>query len=552
MVNGKNSPLVSDAFNLIVTNALDFLERAVSELNDSPKYSVINFYSAVELLVKAKLLLEHWSLIVEKPHEATITRFNEGDFASVGLHESLKRLKNIADETLTNEAIKSFDALRKHRNKLVHFSNPEYFSPHDEHTLTGILVEQCRVWFYLHEILTDYWSENFSEYLSDIDDFDRSMRKNTEYLKTKYDLIEQKINTDLIKGAEYIECSFCHFVAVKADSTPQTCLVCRSLNTLKNTELAYIGVVLGGPFNIPPQLAMGMLNQSNRDSRLNNADVVRQWRAGRDISLNTESFVIDFGDMSRDDAEKYEAPFQYIIDNVYPVRKNARNKREKEYWWHFSRPRKELRQELAQLEKYIATPAISKHRFFVWLGSSIIPAQQVTVVVTSDSYVFGVLHSKCHTVWTELVASKLHDVPRYTPSVFRTFPFPYPIQTQADQEAEPFRLEIGRLADRLDSFRISCFQNHDEKVTTEMDQSGLTMTQVYNDLYAYRAIPLHVKAEEVWEITYKGRLSLGEVIALDSIQNQLDDAVLKAYGWQPDITYEEIAEHLTSLSNLTQ
>lgn len=537
---------------MIVTNALDFLAKAVSELSDSPKYSVINFYTAVELLLKAKLLLEHWSLIVVKTNEATITRFNEGDFASVGLHESLTRLKNISDETLTSEAIKSFDALRKHRNKLVHFSTPEYFSPSDEHTITEILAKMCRVWFYLHEILTEYWSEDFSEYLSDIDDFDRSMRKNTEYLKTKYDLLKQKINTDLAKGSEYIECSFCHFVAVKADSTPQTCLVCGGLNTLKNTEIVYIGVVLGGPFNIPPQLARRMLNQSNGDSRTNNADVIRQWRAGRDISLNIESFVIDFGDMSRNEAEKYEAPFKYIIDNVYPVRKNTRNKREKEYWWQFSRPRNELRQELAQLEKYIATPAISKHRFFVWLGSSIIPAQQVTVVATSDSYVFGVLHSKCHNIWTELVASKLHDVPRYTPSVFSTFPFPYPIQTQADQGAEPHRLEIGRLADELNSFRNSCFQNHDEIDTIKINQLGLTMTQIYDDLYAYRSIPLDVKTEEVWESTYKGRLSLNEVIGFDRIQNQLDDAVLKAYGWQPDITYEEIAEHLNSLSNLTQ
>ena len=36
-------------FDSIVRNAIDFLETSLAELETRPKYSVINFYSAIEL-----------------------------------------------------------------------------------------------------------------------------------------------------------------------------------------------------------------------------------------------------------------------------------------------------------------------------------------------------------------------------------------------------------------------------------------------------------------------------------------------------------------------
>lgn len=545
MAIDSNSPQTSEMFDLVVTNALDFLRKAVSELDISPKYSVINFYSAVELLLKAKLLLEHWSLIVVRPNEAVIGKFNAGDFASVGLDDSLKRLENIAGETITKEAKKSFDALRNHRNKLVHFSTPEYFVASSTEALHDVLAEQCRVWFYLHELLTQYWSEDFSEYLTDIDNFDSSMHEKAEYLKAKYDLLGPKIKLEIAKGIEYIECPFCTFKAVKV--TVQTCEICGNVNVVENPAIAYMGIVLGGPFTLSPEAASEMINQSNKDSHINNADVIKPWRTGKDIALDTESFVIDFGDMELEEAEKYEAPFRYLLEKVYPVRRNARNKQEREFWWQFSRPRYELRRKLAQSEKYIATPNLAKYNFFVWLDSAVIPGQTVTVITTSDSYVFGVLHSRCHAVWIEYTASRSSDFARYTPSVFQNFPFPYPIQVQTVQRMQRFRSEIGRLADQFNDHRIACLQNHNDLKVTEYNNRGMSMTQLYNGLYAFRAIPTHAKTRDLWEIQYADGLSFEEVKTLDTIQNALDEAVLKAYGWQLDISNDEIADKLALL-----
>ena len=40
------------------------MHKSIGQLDTAPKYAVINFCSAVELFLKARLLAEHWSLII--------------------------------------------------------------------------------------------------------------------------------------------------------------------------------------------------------------------------------------------------------------------------------------------------------------------------------------------------------------------------------------------------------------------------------------------------------------------------------------------------------
>ncbi|MBN1293095.1 MAG: hypothetical protein JXB48_14745, partial [Candidatus Latescibacteria bacterium] len=54
----------NNQLNKLIENAFDFFERSLDEFEDNPKYSVIHFYAAVELFLKARLMAEHWSLVV--------------------------------------------------------------------------------------------------------------------------------------------------------------------------------------------------------------------------------------------------------------------------------------------------------------------------------------------------------------------------------------------------------------------------------------------------------------------------------------------------------
>jgi hypothetical protein len=70
-----------DVFDSLARNAFDFLEREIVEFDQASKYSVIHLYAAVEMLLKARLMREHWSLIVSKPEQANLAKFMAGDFA---------------------------------------------------------------------------------------------------------------------------------------------------------------------------------------------------------------------------------------------------------------------------------------------------------------------------------------------------------------------------------------------------------------------------------------------------------------------------------------
>ena len=57
-----------DIFESLTRNAFDFLERGIAEFDASPKYSVIHFCAAVEMLLKARLMKEHLRCGAEVDH----------------------------------------------------------------------------------------------------------------------------------------------------------------------------------------------------------------------------------------------------------------------------------------------------------------------------------------------------------------------------------------------------------------------------------------------------------------------------------------------------
>lgn len=110
-----------EMFNRLVENAFDFLFKAVSEIEGQPKYSVIHFYTAVELFVKARLMKEHWSLVISQRQEADWDKFITGDFQSVTLTEAANKLKKVVLSGLSKAELEAFREVANDRNKMVHF-----------------------------------------------------------------------------------------------------------------------------------------------------------------------------------------------------------------------------------------------------------------------------------------------------------------------------------------------------------------------------------------------------------------------------------------------
>ena len=206
----------------------------------------------------------------------------------------------------------------------------------------------------------------------------------------------------------------------------------------ENSRISFIGTQKNGDFDIDEMLAKRMISSENV-SGVSNRDVVKPWVNGNDLTGRPRNrWVIDFGVyLSLEEAIQYEVPFKYLEDNVKGFRLTNHRKAYRDWWWIHAEPRPALRNALILLKRYIATSIVAKHRFFVWLGTDVIPDKRLTVIARDDDYFFGALSSKIHLIWSLAQGSTLEDRPSYTPTTtFETFPFPWPPgeEPQADPD----------------------------------------------------------------------------------------------------------------------
>ncbi len=230
-------------FDLLTRNAFDFLERAIEEFDQAPKYSVIHFCAAVEMLLKARLMKEHWSLILSKPDQANLAKFMAGDFISVTLEDARARIRDVAGEDIGNDAYNSFHALANHRNKMVHFFHDGL--ENDEKAKEQIVAEHCRSWFHLHRLL-NRWKDYFHDFAAEIAHADRAMKGYRQYLTAKFKALKPELDAKRKAGKTLRACSACGFKAtVYEDLKNQIplvrCLVCGHSEVQVALECPYCG-----------------------------------------------------------------------------------------------------------------------------------------------------------------------------------------------------------------------------------------------------------------------------------------------------------------------
>lgn len=126
----------------------------------------------------------------------------------------------------------------------------------------------------------------------------------------------------------------------------------------ENAGVAFEGSKKGGAFEITREDADSTLAAPNPDGR-KNSHVVRPWVSGKDLTGRPRDlWIIDFGEMSEEEAALYEAPFEHIREHVMPVRVSNRRKRRAEYWWQHAETVPGLRRATAELPRFLATVGI--------------------------------------------------------------------------------------------------------------------------------------------------------------------------------------------------
>jgi hypothetical protein len=230
-MNPRTSPRgkSDEIFSGLVSNALDFLKRSNSEFEKHPKYSLIHFCASVEIFVKARLMREHWTLIVTRSDKATWGTFQSGIEHSVGLGEAHARLKRVAEDGLTDEQLKAFESLVKHRNRLIHFHHEGLST--QETLKAEVAASQLRAWFYIHQLLTTRWRAHFELIQKTLERMERSMRKRRPYLRAKFEGLKERFAEAEAAGLRCVECPSCGFESLVmkqqlGELSHGLCLVC--------------------------------------------------------------------------------------------------------------------------------------------------------------------------------------------------------------------------------------------------------------------------------------------------------------------------------------
>ena len=86
----------------------------------------------------------------------------------------------------------------------------------------------------------------------------------------------------------------------------------------ENAELAFLGMMKAGPFDIEASVTQVMLSVSLNPNALPNSDVVRRRIGGQGITgRSREGWIIDFGVKTpKNEAALYEVPFEYVRKRV--------------------------------------------------------------------------------------------------------------------------------------------------------------------------------------------------------------------------------------------
>ncbi|WP_174366121.1 class I SAM-dependent DNA methyltransferase [Deinococcus sp. JMULE3] len=291
----------------------------------------------------------------------------------------------------------------------------------------------------------------------------------------------------------------------------------------ENAGLSFEGVKPAGKFDLPGAVAREWLDLPN-PTGVSNRDVLKPYVTGEDVmDRSKDRWTVDFAQMVLEQAEQYRRPMQHVTEHVKPVREKNNRAVYRQKWWIYSEARPNMREALKPLERFIGTSRVAKHRVFVWLPTSVVPSDLVTVIASDQDYMFGVLNSGIHVAWATRLGTSLEDRPRYTPTTtFETFPFPQPSPER--------REKIEAAARYLEQARAYL---HGKDAPGRKGGVKLGLTDMYNLLTEYRVTRVEAVA---------GLSTLADA------HEMLDQAVAAAYGWDWPLSEDDVLARLLALN----
>jgi hypothetical protein len=262
-----------------------------------------------------------------------------------------------------------------------------------------------------------------------------------------------------------------------------------------NKDAAFVGsYVLGMGFTLTPEERDALARSDTR-----NAERIFPYLGGEEVNTSpTQSFdryVISFGQMTLEEAERWPELIQIVREKVKPDRDRDKREVRRKYWWRFGETAPALYAAIAPLSRCVVTARTSKHTTFSFQPTTRVFSENLVVFPIDTLSAIACLQARLHCIWVAHSSSTLEDRQGYRPSdCFETFPFPQP-------DPRTVLPELESAGEALYEARA--------KYMVDTDQ-GLTKT--------YNALKDPTCTEP-------------RVLELRRLHEAMDRAVLDAYGW---------------------
>lgn len=193
---------------------------------------------------------------------------------------------------------------------------------------------------------------------------------------------------------------------------------------LSNRETSFIGsYVHGKGFVLTPDERERLLGADPK-----NAERIFPYLGGEELNSSpTQShsrFVIDFGDMTLAQAERWPALVEILRERVKPDRDRQKRGHIRERWWQYADRRPGLHRAIAGLSRCLAAAVVTKHLSFAFQPVGRVFSHKLVVFPLPEYADFGFLQSRVHGSWAWLLSSTMRDAGiNYAPSdCFETYP----------------------------------------------------------------------------------------------------------------------------------
>lgn len=215
----------------LLTNGLDFVLASIYSTVEAEKdiskikYAILHLSAGVELILKHRLSLEHWSLIFEDISKAKRANLNTGDFMSVNYNTCLNRLQNICSVELISKDLSIIASLRRQRNKIEHFAFKENVEALKS-SLSKVL--SIVINFIDEEFERSEFSEVNNEYYKEIRVKSSEFAK---FVRLRLSQLKEQLESQLWLG----RCDHClqQTVCIDEASSRLICLFCNQIDSSK-------------------------------------------------------------------------------------------------------------------------------------------------------------------------------------------------------------------------------------------------------------------------------------------------------------------------------